>query len=55
MSVVKFVRTPFLQNTNGRLLLIIVISTVVKRELANETVTYMIQKLKHRYQFETKL
>ena len=36
----KFVRTPFLQNITGRLLLIIVVSKVVKGELVNETVNY---------------
>ena len=39
MNFAKFVRTPFLQNTTGRLLLIIAVSVVVKR-LANETVDY---------------
>ena len=36
----KFVETAFLQNTTGRLLLIIAVSIVVKGELANETVNY---------------
>ena len=40
MNFAKFVKTPFLQNTTGRLLLIIVVSIVVKGELANETVNY---------------
>ena len=40
MNFAKFVRTLFLQNTTGRLLLIIAVSIVVKKELANETVNY---------------
>ena len=40
MNFAKFVRTPFLQNTTGRLLLIIAVSIVVKGELPNETVNY---------------
>ena len=36
----KFVRISFLQNTTGRLLLIIAISILVKGELVNETVSY---------------
>ena len=40
MNFAKFVRTPFLQNTTGRLLLIIGASMVMKGELANETVNY---------------
>ena len=51
MNFAKFVRTPFLQNTRGRLVLIIAVSIVVKGELANETVNYA-QKLNHMYQFE---
>ena len=51
MNFAKFVRTPFLQNTRGRLVLIIAVSIVVKGELANETVNYA-QKLKHMLQFE---
>ena len=51
MNFAKFVRTPFLQNTTGRLLLIIAVSMVMKGELANETVNYDT-KLKHIYQFE---
>ena len=46
LSISKPVRTPFLQNTTGRLLLIIEVSIVVKGKLGNETVI-MIQKLKH--------
>ena len=37
----KFVRTPFLQNSTRRLLLIIAVSIAVKRVLANETVNYV--------------
>ena len=40
MKFAKSVGTPFLQNTTGRLLLIIAASIVVKRELANKTVNY---------------
>ena len=41
MNFAKFVRTPFLQNTTGRLLLIIAVAiVVVKGELADETVNY---------------
>ena len=40
MKFAKFVGTPFLQNTTGRMLLIIVVSIVVKGELANETVNF---------------
>ena len=36
----KFVGTPFLQNTTGRLLLIMAVSIVMKGELENETVNY---------------
>ena len=36
----KFVRTPFLQNTTGRLLLITAISIVVKGEQTNENLIY---------------
>ena len=39
----KFVRIPILQNTTGRLLLIIAVSIVVKGELENETVNYDIK------------
>ena len=38
MNLVKFVGTPFLQNSTGRLPLIIPVSIIVKGELANETV-----------------
>ena len=40
MSFAKFARTPFLQNTTEKLLLILAVSIVVKGELANETVNY---------------
>ena len=40
VNFAKFVRTPFLQNSTRRLLLIIAISIVVKKVLANETVNY---------------
>ena len=40
MNFAKFVRTPFLQNSTGPLLLIIVVSIVTKGVLANETVNY---------------
>ena len=40
VNFAKFVRTPFLQNSTGRLLLIIAVSIVVKGVLANETVNY---------------
>ena len=40
MNLAKFAGTPFLQNTTGRLLLIIAVSIVVKEELTNETVNY---------------
>ena len=34
------VKTPFLQNTTGRLLFILAVLIVVKGKLANETVNY---------------
>ena len=40
VNFAKFVRKTFLQNTTGRLLLIIAVLIVVKGELANETVNY---------------
>ena len=40
MNFAKFERTPFLPNTTGWLLLIIAVSIVVKRVLANETGNY---------------
>ena len=36
----KFVRTPFLQSSTGRLLLIIAVSAVAKGVLPNESVNY---------------
>ena len=36
----KFARTPFLQNSSGRLLLIIAVSIVAKGVLANQNVNY---------------
>ena len=57
LSLVKFanfVRTSFLQNTTGRLLLIIAVSIVVKRKLAKETV-YYDKKTIAQYQFELEL
>ena len=39
-GIAKFVRTPFLQNTIGRQLLITGVSIVVKGGLGNETVNY---------------
>ena len=43
LSFAEFVRTPFLHNGTGRLILIIVVSIVAKEELANETVNYDTQ------------
>ena len=40
VNFAKFVRTPFLQNSTGRLVLIIAVSIVAKGVLANETVNY---------------
>ena len=40
MNFAKFVTMPVLENTARRLLLLIAVSKVVKRELANETVNY---------------
>ena len=40
VNFAKFERTPFLQNSTGRLLLIIAVSIVVKGILTNETVNY---------------
>ena len=53
MNFAKFARTPFLQNTTGRLLLIIAVSVVMKGELANETVNYDT-KLKPMYNLSQK-
>ena len=49
-NFVKFVRTPFLQNTTGQLLLIIIVSLVVKGELVKENLNHKnlkLKKLKH--------
>ena len=53
MNFVKFVRSPFLQSTTRRLLLIIAVSVVLvmKGELASETVNYDTKTM---YQFELK-
>ena len=51
MNFAKFVRTPFLLNSTGRLLLLIAVPMVMKGELENEAVNYDT-KLKHMYQFE---
>ena len=40
LNFAKFVRTPFLQNTIGRLLLIIAVLIVVKGEFANKSIDY---------------
>ena len=40
VNFAKFARTTFLQNNTGRLFLIIMVSTVAKGVLANETVNY---------------
>ena len=40
MHFPKFVRTIFLKNTTGRLLLIMAVAIIVKGELANETINY---------------
>ena len=51
VNFAKLVRTTFLQNTTGRLLLIIAVSTVLvmKGELATEIVNYDTKTM---YQFE---
>ena len=46
MNFAKFVTAPFLQNSTGRLLLIIAVSIVVKGVLANETVNYDTKALR---------
>ena len=43
VNFAEFVRTPFLKNSIGRLLLIIAVSIVAKGLLANETVNYDTQ------------
>ena len=40
VNFAKFARTPFLQNSTGRLLLIIAVSIVAKGVLVNKTVNY---------------
>ena len=40
VNFAEFVRTPFLQSSTGRLILIIAVSIVAKRVLANETVNF---------------
>ena len=40
MNFAKFARTPFLQNSTRRMLLIVGVSLVAKEVLANETVNY---------------
>ena len=40
VNVVKFARTSFLQNSTGRLLLMIAVSIVAKDVLANKTLNY---------------
>ena len=40
VSFAKFVRAPFLQNSTGRVFLIIAVSVVAKGVLANGTVNY---------------
>ena len=40
VNLAKFLRTRFLQNSTGRLLLIIAVSIVAKGVLAHETVNY---------------
>ena len=45
VSFAKFARIPFLQNSFGRLLLIIAVSIVAKVVLANQTVNYENCKL----------
>ena len=46
MTLARFIRTPFLQNRTGRLLLIIAVSIEVKGVLANETVNYDTRALR---------
>ena len=45
MNFAKFVKTHFLQNTTGRLLLVVAVSIVVKGELANENLNYDIKSI----------
>ena len=46
VNFAKFVTTPFLKNSTGRLLRIIEVSVVVKGVLANETVNYNTKALR---------
>ena len=46
VNFAKFQRTPFLQNSTGRLPLIIAVSRVVNGVLANETVNYDTKSLR---------
>ena len=48
VNFAKLVRTPFLQNSNRRLLLIIAVSIVVKGLLANKTVGYDTKALREK-------
>ena len=43
VNFAEFVRTPFLQNNTGRLILIIAVLIVAKEVLANKTVNYDTQ------------
>ena len=43
VNFAEFERTPFLQNSTGRVILIIAVSVVAKGVLANETVNYDTQ------------
>ena len=40
VNFAKFLRTPFLQNNTGPLLLIVAVSIIAKRVLVNETANY---------------
>ena len=53
MNFAKFLRASFLQNTTGRLLLLIAVSVVVKGKLANESVHYDTEI--KAYQFEPEM
>ena len=58
MNFAKFVRTPFLENMTGRLLLIIVVSLAVKGEFENENLNHKkqkLQKLRHTCPFESEV
>ena len=43
VNFAEFVRTPFLQDSIGRMILILAVSIVAKRVMANETVNYDTQ------------